>query len=160
MREGRIALRNRRNRARQDPRIKKRGDQGGDGGALPFAIAEHLRHDQAQPLVEHVAQRAVHAASLVVRRVKKEADGQKAILGREKTLDRPRPPRSRFREPAASQRRRREDGGRACSQALETAQLGTFPGRRRQRFGLRHPISEHELTRTLDFFCDPDPGTR
>ena len=160
MREGRIALYDRRNRTRRDPRIKKRGEQPGDGSALPFAVAKHLRHDHAQPLVEHVAQRAIHAAPLVVRRVQKEAGAQQAILSREKTIDRSRPPRSRFGELAASLRRRIEDGGGACSQTLEIAQLRTLPGRGRHRYGLREPILAHQLARVLDFLCNPVPGTR
>jgi hypothetical protein len=114
-------LRNPRNRTRRNPGIKKCGEQPGDGSALPFAVAKHLRHDHAQPLVEHVAQRVIHAAPLVVRRVQKEAGAQKTILNREKTIDGSRPPKLRFGEPAASHRRRMEDGGGARSQALETA---------------------------------------
>jgi len=159
MRESRIALRDQRNRISRNPRIEKFGEQRGDGSTLPFAVAKHLRHDHAQPLVEHVAQRAIHAAPLVVRRVQKEAGAQHAILSREKTIDRSRPPRSRFGELAASLCRRIEDGGGARSQTLETAQLRTLPGRRRHRFGTRSPILAHELTRVLDFLCEPVPGT-
>lgn len=160
MREGRIALCDPRNRTRRDPRVEKCGEQPGDAGALPFAVAKHLRHDHAQPLVEHVAQRAIHAAPPVVRRVQKEAGAQETILSREKTFDRSRTPRSRFGELSASLRRRIEDGGGARGQALETAQLRTLPGRGRHRYGLREPILAHKLARVLDFLCNPVPGTR
>ena len=160
MREGRIALCNRRNRTRRDPRVEKCGEQPGDGSALPFAVAKHLRHDHAQPRVEHVAQRPIHAKPLVARRAQEEAGPQQAILSREKTLDRARPPRSRFGELAASLRGRIKDGGGARSQALETAQPRTLPGRRGHRYGLGEPILAHQLARVLDFFCNPVPGTR
>jgi hypothetical protein len=143
MRQGRIAFRDRRNAIGRNPRIEKRCEQPGHGSALPFAVAKHLRYDHAQSLVEDVAQRAVHATPLVVRRVQKEAGAQEAILSRENTLDRSRPPRSRFGERAASICRRIEDGGGARSQTLETTQFRTLPSRPRHRYGLRVPPLSH-----------------
>ena len=158
--EGRIALRNRRNAIERNPRIEKCCEQPGDGGALPFAVAKHLRYDHAQPLVEHVAQRAVHATPLVVRRVQKEAGAQEAILRREKTIDRSRPPRSRFGELAASLRRRIKDGGATRSQTLKTTEFRTLPSRPRNRYGFREPALPHQLARVVDLLCNPVPGTR
>ena len=160
MREGRIALRDRRNAIGRNPRIEKRCEQPGDRNAVPFAVAKHLRYDHAQSLVEHAAQRAVHATPLVVRRVQKEAGAQEAILSREKTIDRSRPPRSRLGELAASLRRRIEDGGAARSQTLETTQFRTLPSRPRNRYGLRVPALSHQLARVVDLLCNPVPGTR
>jgi hypothetical protein len=72
MRESRVASRNGRNRARRDPRVEQLDQQLRDGGALRLAVGEHLRHDHAQPLVEHAGECAIDAAALPVRRVKAE----------------------------------------------------------------------------------------
>jgi len=56
------------------------------------------------------------------------------------------PPRSRFGELAASLRTSHRDGGGACSQTLEIAQLRTLPAET-PRYGLREPILAHQLAR-------------
>jgi hypothetical protein len=128
MRESRVASRNGRNRTRRDPRVEKLGQQLRDGSALRSAVAEQLRHDHAQPLVEHAGEFAIDAVPLPVGRVKEEAIGQKTVLSRKKTVDRPRPPPSRFGRGSASLRGRAKDGSAACSQALEAVQFATLPG--------------------------------
>jgi hypothetical protein len=131
MRESRVASRNGGNRMRRDSRAEELDQQLGDGDSLRRAVAEHLGQDQAQTLVEHVGERAIHAAPRAVGRVKEEIGRQKTILSRQKTLDRSRPPQTRFVKRGTSLGRCAKHGSAARGQALEAAQFAPLPGRRR-----------------------------
>ncbi|HLY03374.1 MAG TPA: hypothetical protein VKR56_12890 [Candidatus Cybelea sp.] len=160
MREGRVGSRNGRDRTRRDPDVEKFRQQLRDGSALGFAVAEHLRHDHAQPLVEHAREGAIQAAPLAVRRVKEETGRQKTVLSGQKTLDRSRPPQLPFGERGARLGRGAKHRGAAGPQTLEAVQFAKFPSRRCHGLRLRDPISQYELTRALGFSFDPSPRTR
>ena len=128
MRKRRVASRDGRNRTRRDPRVEKLGQQLRDRDPLQLAVSEQLRHDHAQPLVEHVGEFAVDAVPLPVSRVKEETIGQKTVLRRKKTIDRLRPPPLRFGRRGAGLCGRAKDGSAARSQALEAVQFAPSPG--------------------------------
>ncbi len=131
MRESRVASRNGGNRTRRDPRVEKLVQQRGDGGSLRYAVAEHLRQDHAQTLVEHVGEPTIHAAPRAIGRLKEEIGRQKTVLSRQQTFDRARPPQTRLVKRGTSLGRCAQHGGAARGQALEAAQFATLPGRRR-----------------------------